>query len=250
MDKKMSKLFAEEEAMRCLLCYDAPCSRVCPAQTNPAKFIRSIRFKNYLGGINTIRKNNVFGASCSELCNGEMYCEKACIRNKIDKPISIQYLQKFLMEMEEVKKEKKLMGNPKGLIAILGGDVKAYSAAYEFIERGYEVTLYSSKSIVEYFVDEINESVLSEKMLKNDIQNILNNGLHVKAYIPSIDDISGKPYRAILFASEDVYHISFSHKGLSSKSYYLDKLVKGPDDIVFSIKQGREAAKKVIREIE
>ena len=34
-----------EEAARCLLCHDAPCSQGCPAGTDPAKFIRSIRFR-------------------------------------------------------------------------------------------------------------------------------------------------------------------------------------------------------------
>ena len=35
---------AMEEASRCLLCHDAPCSKSCPAKTDPAKFIRSLRF--------------------------------------------------------------------------------------------------------------------------------------------------------------------------------------------------------------
>ncbi|MCQ2546730.1 MAG: dihydropyrimidine dehydrogenase, partial [Clostridia bacterium] len=29
---------ALEEAARCLLCHDAPCSKGCPAGTDPAKF--------------------------------------------------------------------------------------------------------------------------------------------------------------------------------------------------------------------
>ena len=40
---------AMEEAARCLLCHDAPCSKGCPAGTDPAKFIRSIRFRNDRG---------------------------------------------------------------------------------------------------------------------------------------------------------------------------------------------------------
>lgn len=52
---------AMEEAARCLLCYDAPCSRGCPAGTDPAKFIRSIRFRNVKGAAETIRENNILG---------------------------------------------------------------------------------------------------------------------------------------------------------------------------------------------
>ncbi len=37
---------AREEAARCLLCIDAPCSKGCPAGTDPGSFIRSIRFNN------------------------------------------------------------------------------------------------------------------------------------------------------------------------------------------------------------
>ena len=48
MDKKnidkSFELIVNEEVSRCLLCHDAPCSKACPAQTNPAKFIRSLRF--------------------------------------------------------------------------------------------------------------------------------------------------------------------------------------------------------------
>ena len=42
-----------EEASRCLLCHDAPCSKACPAGTDPAKFIRSVRFKNVKGAAET-----------------------------------------------------------------------------------------------------------------------------------------------------------------------------------------------------
>ena len=59
---------AMEEAARCLLCHDAPCSQGCPAGTNPAKFIRSIRFRNVKGAAETIRENNILGGTCARVC--------------------------------------------------------------------------------------------------------------------------------------------------------------------------------------
>lgn len=50
-----------EEAQRCLLCLDAPCSAACPAGTDPARFIRSVRFRNLKGAAETIRENNAIG---------------------------------------------------------------------------------------------------------------------------------------------------------------------------------------------
>ena len=60
-----------EEAGRCLLCYEAPCTKSCPAGTDPAKFIRSVRFLNLKGAAETIRENNALGAVCARVCPKE-----------------------------------------------------------------------------------------------------------------------------------------------------------------------------------
>lgn len=51
VEKLYTPLLAIEEASRCLLCYDAPCSNACPANTKPARFIRALRFRNLKGGV-------------------------------------------------------------------------------------------------------------------------------------------------------------------------------------------------------
>lgn len=89
-----------EEAQRCLLCYDAPCSKACPAGTDPAKFIRSVRFRNFKGAAETIRINNALGAVCARVCPTERYCESGCSRCGIDKPIDIGGIQRFVTDFE------------------------------------------------------------------------------------------------------------------------------------------------------
>ena len=59
--KGMTLQQALEEAHRCLLCHDAPCSVGCPGGTDPAKFIRQIRFYNLKGAARTVLGNNPLG---------------------------------------------------------------------------------------------------------------------------------------------------------------------------------------------
>ena len=80
MRKGLDLAQAIAEADRCLLCHDAPCSEGCPADTQPAEFIRKLRFKNITGAIRTIKQNNILGGACgvlcptSRLCEGKMQC--------------------------------------------------------------------------------------------------------------------------------------------------------------------------------
>ena len=54
--KGLNIRLAMEEASRCLLCDDAPCSHDCPAGTDPGRFIRAIRFRNFKGAARIIRE--------------------------------------------------------------------------------------------------------------------------------------------------------------------------------------------------
>ena len=106
---------AMEEAARCLLCHDAPCSQGCPAGTDPARFIRSIRFRNVKGAAETIRENNVLGGSCARVCPYDRLCEEACSRCGIDRPIEIGKLQRYAIEQEKLFGMKTLTAPDKKL---------------------------------------------------------------------------------------------------------------------------------------
>ncbi len=137
---------ALEEASRCLLCYDAPCSDGCPAGTDPAKFIRSLRFKNIYGAAETVRENNPFGGCCANVCPYDRQCEEACSRCGIDKPIRIGCIQKYLVEQE---KEQNMCfvkpGDPNGKkIACIGSGPASLTCARELAEQGYDVTVFEA----------------------------------------------------------------------------------------------------------
>ena len=136
-----------EEASRCLLCLDAPCSSSCPAGTDPAKFIRSVRFRNFKGAAETIRINNALGAVCARVCPTEKYCQLACSRTQIDRPIDIGRIQKYVTDFEDrVQMKVYHKEAPTGKkVAIIGAGPSGLQAAASLALKGHEVTIYESQ---------------------------------------------------------------------------------------------------------
>jgi len=137
-----------EEAARCLLCHDAPCSAGCPAGTDPGKFIRSIRFRNPKGAAETIRENNILGGSCARICPYDNLCEEACSRCGIDKPIKIGKLQRYAIEQEKAFRMKILKAPAKkkaGKVACVGAGPASLACAAELAKAGYQVTIYEKE---------------------------------------------------------------------------------------------------------
>lgn len=145
--KGLTPLLAAEEAARCLLCLDAPCSKACPANTDPAKFIRSLRFRNLEGAIDTIRINNPMGAICARVCPTEKYCQQGCIRAGLDKPIDIGGLQRFLTDYEDAIDYKAIepSNEKKDRVAIIGSGPAGLSAANILAREGYQVTIFEKR---------------------------------------------------------------------------------------------------------
>lgn len=136
---------AMEEAARCLLCHDAPCSQGCPAGTDPAKFIRSIRFRNVKGAAETIRENNILGGTCARVCPYDRLCEEACSRCGIDRPIEIGKLQRYAIEQEAIFGMQSLKAPAEkkaGKAACIGAGPASLACAAELAKAGYDVTVF------------------------------------------------------------------------------------------------------------
>lgn len=140
---------AMEEAARCLLCHDAPCSKGCPAGTDPAKFIRSIRFRNVKGAAETIRENNILGGTCAHVCPYDRLCEEACSRCGIDKPIQIGLLQRYAIEQEKALGMETLKAPAEkkaAKVACIGAGPASLACAAKLATEGYEVTIYEAEA--------------------------------------------------------------------------------------------------------
>lgn len=197
-----------EEAQRCLLCLDAPCSQACPAGTDPAKFIRSVRFRNFKGAAETIRENNAMGGICALVCPTERYCQQACSRCGIDKPINIGGIQWFVTEFEQAAGMEILQkGEANGKkVAIIGSGPSGLQAAATLLGLGYAVTIYEkSEKPGGYLRYGIPEYRLPNNVVDKEIERIEKIGAEIKCGVTIGTDITVEQlkteYDAVLVAA-------------------------------------------------
>jgi NADPH-dependent glutamate synthase beta subunit-like oxidoreductase len=184
---------AMDEAARCLLCHDAPCSKGCPASTDPGTFIRKLALKNITGAIRTIKTNNIMGGSCGVLCPTARLCEKECSASGIDRPIRIGRIQRALVEhgweigFNPLPQPE--FDGPRA--AVVGAGPGGLSCAAELTKFGIKPVVYEAMpepgGVLRYGVP---ESRFSLEFLKHEIQDVKSLGVEFK-FKQRIEDQAG-----------------------------------------------------------
>lgn len=200
---------AFSEANRCLLCFDAPCSKGCPSNTEPGTFIRKLKLRNIKGAVSTIKNNNILGGICGALCPTSSLCEKECSATPIDRPVQIGKIQRFLVDYSRKLNfnplEKKESGNIK--IAIIGSGPSGLSCAAELAKRGFRADVFEAKlkpgGMLRYLIPGYR---LSEKFLDKEIKDIVSLGVKIKCNFPvrtekDLKKLFDSDYKAVYIAT-------------------------------------------------
>jgi len=171
------------EADRCLLCHDPPCSRGCPAETDPGTFIRKLRLRNVTGAIRTVKQNNALGGACGVLCPTARLCEKECSATGIGRPIQIGRIQRFLIEHGwsiGFKAYEKPAPRPEK-VAVVGSGPAGLSCAAELAREGLQVTVFEQRAepggVIRYGVPAYR---FDKAFLKNELQDLKDLGVKFK----------------------------------------------------------------------
>jgi glutamate synthase (NADPH) small chain len=148
MEPGLSLGQAIAEADRCLLCHDPPCSKGCPAETDPGSFIRKLRLRNVTGAIRTIKTNNALGGACGVLCPAGRLCEKECSATGIDRPVRIAAIQRALVEHGWATGFQPLArpSAARGKVAVVGSGPAGLSCAAELAQEGFAVTVFEERA--------------------------------------------------------------------------------------------------------
>ena len=144
----LSGIEALIEADRCYFCYDAPCTKACPADIDVPGFIQSIRSDNLTGAAEKILSENIFGGMCARDCPTEELCQQACVRNDHEeKPVEIGSLQRYATDsvLNNGVQLFSRQENTGKSIAVVGAGPAGISCAHRLAVLGHKITVYDAK---------------------------------------------------------------------------------------------------------
>lgn len=135
------------EAHRCLMCWDAPCTKACPTDIDVPQFIKRIAQGDLLGSARTILSSNILGGSCARVCPTEVLCAGACVLNDLhERPIDIGRLQAFATD-DVVFGDVDLYGPGPATghsIGVIGSGPAGLSAGAELAKLGHTAVIYEA----------------------------------------------------------------------------------------------------------
>ncbi len=122
---------------------EPPCRSTCPARVPIRDFLALAAKGEYVKAAQKIRETLPFPGSLGRVC--PKFCETACRRTRVDEPVSVCFMKRFVsdMEMEEggpfVPKPGEATGKSVGIV---GAGPAGLTAAYFLRLQGHAVTIY------------------------------------------------------------------------------------------------------------
>jgi len=177
------------------------CQWACPAHVEAKEFIRFIAQGKFNKATEVIRKAIPFPGVCGRVCTNP--CELECERGKIDEPIAIRALKRFISQYElengmdmvsavEITKEDK--------VAVIGSGPAGLACAYDLIKKGYHVTVFEALpqigGLLRYGIPGYR---LPKAILGNDVTYMKQLGIDfiTNTRITDLDEVFKDGYKAI-----------------------------------------------------
>lgn len=195
-------------AQVCSGLYTAPCTDTCPVGVEVHSYVVLIAEQRFADALNLIKQKNPFPSICGRVCHRP--CEVRCRRAEIDKPVALRALKRFVADLE-IRLES---GRPKlqvqfhraERVAIIGAGPAGLACSYYLARKGYRVTIFEAlETPGGMLMVGIPNYRLPKKILKWEINNILDLGVEIKTNIEvgkdiEFDDIL-KEYNAVFIST-------------------------------------------------
>lgn len=233
-----------------------PCQAACPVKTDAGRYVQMIAEGDYEGAYLVARSPNPLASICGRVCAAP--CEDACRRGKIDAPVSIRALKRFVTEkygiesMEPATQDTLFEGGKEAgnkvrwhlpiletskrkfkreeKVAVIGAGPAGVSCAHDLALMGYEVTIFEASAIPGGMMYHgIPEFRLPRQIIEKEIAKIKSLGVEIKYNTPlnaefGLAALKNAGYKAV-FLSVGVQ----KGRDLSIEGVELDGVIKAVD---------------------
>ena len=182
----------------------SPCRDACPAHQRAQGYIALIREGRYEDAIRVIKEDNPFPGICGRICNHR--CEDACNRGKVDEPISIASLKRFVTDMVYSQPRQPVEPVPrtrKERVAVVGSGPAGLTCASDLVKLGYGVTVYEALPVAGGMLRVgVPEFRLPSWIVDREVQDIVDLGvdLCLNHRVENLDELFNEGYDAVFLA--------------------------------------------------
>ena len=161
--------------------FGAPrCQTACPIRQDVRGYMRLIAEGKYREALALIREVNPLPSVCGYVCHHP--CEAACTRGRVDDPLSIRSLKRFLAEYDIGDlSPPAAVAHKSEKVVIVGSGPAGLTAAYELAKKGYELEIVESYSepggLLAWAIPKFR---LPREVLKKDIDHIRRMGVQFR----------------------------------------------------------------------
>ncbi|MFQ6077776.1 MAG: NAD(P)-binding protein [Thermodesulfobacteriota bacterium] len=127
----------------------SPCKNRCPAETSAQGYVALIAQGRYAEALEVVKQYNPFPATVGRVCNHP--CEDECNRGKLDSPVAICALKRFVADWVHEHPEERgefageaVPEKKEERVAIVGAGPAGLSAAHHLTRIGYGVTIFEA----------------------------------------------------------------------------------------------------------
>jgi NADPH-dependent glutamate synthase beta subunit-like oxidoreductase len=233
-----------------------PCQIGCPIHTDAGRYVQQIGEGKYKEAYLTARSPNPFASVCGRVCAAP--CEDWCRRGKIDAPVSIRALKRFVTDKYGIEslepdtvnallngesdagnkwrwhlpmqneKKKSLAGSKK--IAVIGSGPTGVSCAHYLALMGYSVTIFEATSVGGGMLRHgIPEYRLPRTLIDKEIDKVKSLGVEIRYNTPLTETFGLKELKKQGFDSVFISVGTQKGRDINIEGSNLDGVVKAID---------------------